>query len=127
VPRLLCAHSAGLPSAAGRSSSTLEGVRSVSTIVPPRPMTRRVLRRPTTRRCAQLSVVLALLACALIFLQSSTVPAYAMWLRLAIYILGASAVVAALAAVIYRLIELPREVTVRVLYRPPVIHFKGRG
>ena len=89
--------------------------------------TQQVLRRPNTRRSVRLCLLFVVLCAGSIFLRLSAAPANALLLRLAGILLGALATGAALAAIVFRLTEAPREVTLRTRHEiwSTVIHVKG--
>jgi hypothetical protein len=75
----------------------------------------------------QLSLLFVTLCAASLLFVSAATPANAPPLRLAVYIFGAIALVAALGAVGFRLTETPREVILRIRRDTgsSVIHIKG--
>jgi hypothetical protein len=100
----------------------------VAAIVPPqsRRIERKIMRRVKSFRCSQWCVALALFAVAAFIARSqvgASLSNWAQWVGLAA---GGLALVAAIGAVVYRMVEKPQEVTVRGPWDwppdPPVIH-----
>jgi hypothetical protein len=106
----------------------------VTAIVPPRPtpIERKVLRRVKAYRCAQGCVAFSLLTVLSFVARSQVGPSLSTWVQVVGVVAGALALLAAIGAVVYRLVETPREVmVVRGPFDwpqdPPVIHLKRKG
>ena len=105
----------------------------VNAIVPPssRDRERRVLRRVKSHRCSQACVAFCLLAAAAFMARVQLEPRLSIWAQLIGFGACGLAVIAAIGAVVYRVIETPREVTLRSpssrWWEPPVIHLKRKG
>jgi hypothetical protein len=106
----------------------------MTAIVPPRPtpIERKVLRRVNAYRCAQACVALSLLTVLSFMARSQVDPRLSTWAQVVGVAAGALALLAAIGAVVYRLVETPREVTVvRGPFdwppKPPVIHLHRKG
>jgi hypothetical protein len=102
----------------------------VNAIVPPSPTERRVLRRVKSYRCFQACVALCLLAAAAFVARVHLEPNLSIWAQLIGFGACGVAVVAAIGAAVYRVVETPREVTLRSppseWWDPPVIHLKRK-
>ena len=100
----------------------------MTAIVPPRqpPIERRIMRRPNAYRCAQWCIALCLLAVAAFFLRSQVGASLSIWVQFVGFTSGGLALVAAVGAAVYRVVETPQEVIVRSSSDwprdPPVIH-----
>jgi hypothetical protein len=103
----------------------------VSAIVPPSPRERRVFRRVRAYRCLRACVAFCLLGAAAFIARAHLEPSLLRWAQLIGFTACGLAVVAALGAVVYRVVEAPREVTLRGpssrWWEPPVIHLKRKG
>jgi hypothetical protein len=105
----------------------------VIAIVPPRPppIDRKVLRRVKAHRCAQACVALSLLAVVSLAARFQVDTRLSIWALVVGVVAASLALAAAIGAVVYRLIETPREVTVMRgpfdwPQDPPVIHLNGK-
>ena len=100
----------------------------MAAIVPPRRrrIERRLMRRVKAFRCAKWCVALALLAAAAFIARSQVGAGLSIWAQRVGFAAGGLALVAAIGAVVYRMVEKPQEVTVRGPWDwppdPPVIH-----
>jgi membrane protein implicated in regulation of membrane protease activity len=81
-------------------------------------------------RCAQGCIAFSLLAAAAFFVRVQVAASLSTWLQLVGFGACALALVAAIAAAVYRKVEAPQEVTVRDprdwLGDPPVIHLRRK-
>ena len=100
----------------------------MAAIVPPRRrrIERKLMRRVKAFRCAKWCVALALLAAAAFIARSQVGAGLSIWAQRVGFAAGVLAFVAAIGAVVYRMVEKPQEVTVRGPWDwppvPPVIH-----
>jgi hypothetical protein len=88
-----------------------------------------VFRRVKAHRCSQLCVAFCLLAVASFIARVRLEPSLSIWAQLIGFGACGLAVVAAIGAVVYRVVEAPREVTLRSpssWWEPPVIHLKRK-
>ena len=104
----------------------------VTAIVPPQRarIERKILRRVKAVRCAKWCVAFTVLAAAAFVAGSQLHPSLSIWLLLTGFSSCGLALAAAFAAVVYRITETPRQVTVRLPSgwppQPRVIHLRGK-
>ena len=99
----------------------------MTAIVPPRPMRtqRKVLRRVNAHRYALACVIFTVLAVAALFVRVQVDASLSARLLLVGFCAGGLALLAAIGAVVFRLVEAPREIIVHGPDwpdEPPVIH-----
>ena len=89
-----------------------------------------MLRRVKSYRCSRACVALCLLAAAAFVARAHLEPSLSTWAQLIGFGAYGLALVAAIGAVVYRVVETPREVTLRSpassWWEPPVIHLKRK-
>ena len=126
----MCARGAHAALLGGPSTSPLDGTLVMTAIVPPqgRRTERKVLRRVKAFRYSKWCVAFSVLAVAAFAVRVQLDASLAIWLQLVGYASCGLALVAAIGAVVYRIIETPRWVTVRGAWDwppdPPVIHLR---
>jgi len=107
---------------------TVRRQQAVTAIVPPgrTPIERRIMRRPKAYRCAQWCIAFCFLAVAAFVFRSQVGASLSILVQFVGFASGGLALVAAVGAVVYRIVETPQEVIVRGSSDwprdPPVIH-----
>jgi hypothetical protein len=105
----------------------------MAAIIPPRqtPNERRVMRRVKAFHCARWCGAFVLLAVAAFTVRFQLGAGHSIWVLRIGLLSGGLAAAAAIAAVAYRIVEKPREVTVssfpRRPWKPPVIYIAGEA
>jgi hypothetical protein len=100
----------------------------VAAIVLPRRrrIERKIMRRVKAFRCSQWCVALALLTAAAFVARSQVGASLSIWAQWVGFAASGLALIAAIGAVVYRMVETPQQVTVRSPWEwppdPPVIH-----